>query len=312
VAPVVVDGQRQRSVYLPTGYWVDYWTDTLYEGGNTVTVSAPLDRLPLFVRAGAIIPMQQVMDYVGAEDADTLMLEIFPTFEGVVETFHLYEDDDESLDYQQGEYARIPLSQVLTTTGRQANLEIAFGPAEGGFPEMVISRTVLASVHLVEGPPGQVYLDSVALDSYASRSELLMAEDGYFYDTGEGIVLVKFGHDVAIGSGVRIDGLDLPPEIFEPDPEPGTIQLNQNHPNPFTDETSIGFALGQAEMVRLEIFNPLGQKIVALLDEERPLGRHTVFWDGRGARGVKCAPGIYVCRLTTAKGSHTRKITLVR
>jgi alpha-glucosidase (family GH31 glycosyl hydrolase) len=312
VAPVTGDGQRQRSVYLPAGYWVDYWTDALYQGQNTVIVSAPLERLPLFVRAGAIIPMQQVMDYVGAEDADTLVLEIFPTFEGVPETFTLYEDDGESLDYMQGEFARIPLSQVLTTVDRDAVLEVTVGGADGSFPGMVAGRTVLAGVHLAEGPPDQIYLDSAGLASYASRSDLLLAGDGYFYDAGKDLLLVKFECDVTVASNIRIEGLDLPPQIFEPDPEPGTIELNQNYPNPFAEETLIGFALGQADMVKLEIFNPLGQKVVTLLDGERPLGRYTVGWDGRAAGGEQCAPGIYVYRLSTGKGSRTRKVTLVR
>ena len=90
--------------------------------------------MPLFVRAGAIIPMQQVMDYVGAGPVDTLLLDVFPTFSEVPDTFHLYEDDQESLDYMQGEYTRTPLLQSLNYGGMDHALEITVDSAQGSFP----------------------------------------------------------------------------------------------------------------------------------------------------------------------------------
>jgi alpha-glucosidase (family GH31 glycosyl hydrolase) len=312
VAPIVRDGQRLKSVYLPDGLWVDYWTGSLHEGGASVVADAPLDRLPLYVRAGAMIPMQQVMDYVGAEAADTLMLDVFPTFAGVTETFMLYEDDEASLDYHRGEYAKIPLSQTLTDNGRDATLGLTIGAAQGGFPEMLPSRTVLATVRMVEDTPGVVSLNSDTLASYSSEAELLLAADGYSYDAQDDRLLIKFQHDVATTSEISIEEIDLPAGIYEPDPEPGSVLLRQNYPNPFTEETSIKIALGSIERVKLEVFNLLGQKVVTLLNEERQPGHHVIPWDGTTAGGEACAPGVYLYRLTVGEASHTKKMMLVR
>ncbi len=311
VAPVVDDGQRQKSVYLPRGYWVDAWTDSLYEGGRTVTVNAPLNVLPLFVRAGAIIPMQRVMDYVGAEPADTMLLEIYPTFSNALETFTLYEDDDESLDYMQGEFARIPMHQCITGNGENVIFEVTIDAARGGYPEMLTDRTVVASIYLVEGPPDLILLGSDTLTAYLSEPALLAGGDGYFYDAGRNVLKIKFEHDVAVTSGIRIVGIELPAGIPGAGPETGKTHLKQNHPNPFRRGTSIGFSMERPDRVRIEVFNLLGQRVATLLDEDRAAGHHSVAWDGSNARGEESAPGIYFCRLSTEEHSQTRKMIRV-
>jgi alpha-glucosidase len=88
VAPVYQPGVTRRLVYLPEGVWYDYWTGEQHQGRQHIIAQAPLDRLPLFVRAGAVIPMGPVIPHVGAVTPDTLTLHIFP---GQGE-FTLYED----------------------------------------------------------------------------------------------------------------------------------------------------------------------------------------------------------------------------
>jgi hypothetical protein len=311
VAPVVEDGQRQRSVYLPRGYWVDAWTDSVYQGGQTIIADAPLDRLPLFVRTGAILPMHPVMDYVGAEPADTLLLQIYPSFSSALETFTLYEDDEESLDYMQGEYAKIPMHQCITGNGQDVIFEITIDAAQGSFPEMVPDRTVLASVYLVEGDPDEIWLGSDTLASYPSEQDLLAAGEGYFYDAGRQVLLIKFEHDVAVTSGIRIVGVELPAAVSGTEPETRKTFLRQNHPNPFRRATSIAFRVGRPERVRIEVFNLLGQRVVTLLDQDRMPGHYSISWDGINALGEESAPGIYFCRLSAAEDNQTRKMILI-
>ncbi len=87
-APVMDEGARSRRVTLPPGIWYDFWTGAPLQGGQTVTVEAPLDVLPLFVRAGAVIPMWPPAQHTGAYPAQTLRLRIFA---GSAQT-SLYED----------------------------------------------------------------------------------------------------------------------------------------------------------------------------------------------------------------------------
>ena len=102
VAPVLEPGARERSLYLPAGSdWVDFWRGDRYAGGQTVTVPAPLDQIPLFVPAGAMLPMGKVMPYIGAEPDDLRVIYAFPAVGGTTES-ELVEDDGRSLAYQRG------------------------------------------------------------------------------------------------------------------------------------------------------------------------------------------------------------------
>ncbi|MAS34212.1 MAG: hypothetical protein CL610_09400 [Anaerolineaceae bacterium] len=101
VAPIVEKGALKRDVYLPdTGDWYDYWTNERLAGGRKIEVTAPLERLPLFVRAGSVIPTWPDMQYVNEKPLETMTMRCYP---GNHETV-IYEDAGEGLGYQQGHY----------------------------------------------------------------------------------------------------------------------------------------------------------------------------------------------------------------
>ncbi|HEY3755028.1 MAG TPA: TIM-barrel domain-containing protein [Opitutaceae bacterium] len=100
VAPVLNEGQTRRDVYFPPGRWVDWDTGAEYAGGRTIAVDAPLDRIPVAVRAGAIIPMAPEMRNSGEKPWDPLTVEIFPEGDSA---FTLYRDDGISFGYERGE-----------------------------------------------------------------------------------------------------------------------------------------------------------------------------------------------------------------
>lgn len=104
VAPVLEEGATRRQVYLPAGLWYDFWTDDRYEGPAWVEVDAPLARIPVFGRAGAVIPMGPEMDFAGQRPTDPLTLHIYPPMDGEERLSFLYEDDGETTAYRRGEY----------------------------------------------------------------------------------------------------------------------------------------------------------------------------------------------------------------
>jgi len=120
VAPVTAKGATSRGVYLPAGLWHDWWTGEKVRGGREVTRAVDLATMPLYVRAGAILPLDPVRQYVGEKvDAPTTLL-IHPGADG---SFIWYEDDGESFAYRGGEYAETELrwsdaSRTLTLTPR--------------------------------------------------------------------------------------------------------------------------------------------------------------------------------------------------
>jgi alpha-D-xyloside xylohydrolase len=108
VAPVTEYKARSREVYFPgTGTWYDFATARAYRGGTTETVVAPYERMPLFVRAGAIVPMGPVTQYVDQNRGAPLTIAVYRGADG---RFSLYEDDGKSEQYKKGAFSRIPFS----------------------------------------------------------------------------------------------------------------------------------------------------------------------------------------------------------
>jgi alpha-glucosidase/alpha-D-xyloside xylohydrolase len=101
VAPVYRKGAASREVYLPQGYWYDWWTHQSLDGNQYIEKEVDLATMPLFVRAGAILPFDPVRQYTGQATAKPLTLKVFSGRDG---KFTLYEDDGESLDYLKGKY----------------------------------------------------------------------------------------------------------------------------------------------------------------------------------------------------------------
>ncbi|WP_416666158.1 glycoside hydrolase family 31 protein [Egbenema bharatensis] len=97
-APIYHPGQEYRAVYLPEGTWYDWWSNERFEGPTHILTHAPLERMPLYAKAGAIIPMQLVMQYVNQHPVEELTLRVYP---GEGQNI-LYEDDGDSFDYQSG------------------------------------------------------------------------------------------------------------------------------------------------------------------------------------------------------------------
>jgi alpha-glucosidase/alpha-D-xyloside xylohydrolase len=99
VAPVTVAGAKERTVYLPEGQWYEYWSQAKSQGGVEVTAECDLETLPLYVKAGAIVPMGPEKQYATEKVEAPLEVWVYPGADG---RFSLYEDDGVSMDYARG------------------------------------------------------------------------------------------------------------------------------------------------------------------------------------------------------------------
>lgn len=117
VAPILRPGDRERLVYLPEGLWYDFYSGDAIEGGGSIVASAPLDRIPLYVRAGAVIAMAQSASSTSAMDFSSLALRAYAGREAF---FELYEDDGHSLDYRGGRYTLTRYSVSRNASGAWA------------------------------------------------------------------------------------------------------------------------------------------------------------------------------------------------
>ncbi len=99
---------RSKQVYLPAGTaWIDFWTGTLHTGGQTISKETPLNIVPLYVKAGSILPIGPDVQYATEKKWDDLELRIYPGADG---EFVLYEDENDNYNYEKGLYSQIRFS----------------------------------------------------------------------------------------------------------------------------------------------------------------------------------------------------------
>jgi alpha-D-xyloside xylohydrolase len=132
VNPVTEAEAISRRVYLPAGKWYDFWSGRAVKGATVVNAAAPIERLPLYVRAGSIVPMGPELEWSNERPADPIELRIFRGAEG---DFLLYEDENDNYQYEKGVYATIPLHWD------EATQTLTIGDRKGIFPGMLQTRT---------------------------------------------------------------------------------------------------------------------------------------------------------------------------
>ncbi|MBZ5545627.1 MAG: DUF5110 domain-containing protein [Acidobacteriia bacterium] len=132
VSPVTEPGATARHLYLPKSKWYDFWSGASTDGGQAVEASVPLDRIPLFVRAGSILPLGPDVEYAEEKPADPIELRIY---RGADAGFMLYEDENDTYDYEKGAYATIAFQWD------DAKRTLTISDRKGSFPGMLENRT---------------------------------------------------------------------------------------------------------------------------------------------------------------------------
>lgn len=133
VCPITEKGARTRMVYLPKCKgWYDFWTGNYYSGNQNIEADAPVEKIPLFVRAGSIITIGPEMQYADEKQADPIEMRVYC---GKEAAFTLYEDEGDNYNYEKGVYSEIP---ILWSEDKR---ELAIGERMGSFPVMLGERT---------------------------------------------------------------------------------------------------------------------------------------------------------------------------
>ena len=123
---------KTASKYLPKGAsWYDFWTGKQFKGGQTVTLQTSLETVPMFVRAGSIVPLGPEMQYVGEKAWDNLEMRVYPGADG---TFTLYEDEGDSYNYEKGVHS------TITFLWNNKSRTLTIGERKGEYPGMLKSR----------------------------------------------------------------------------------------------------------------------------------------------------------------------------
>jgi alpha-glucosidase (family GH31 glycosyl hydrolase) len=206
VAPVYQDSSVRDGIYLPQGQWVDYWTGRVYEGGQTLNgYKAPLDTLPMFVRAGAVVPMfpEGTMDWEAGKKTGRLDLDVYPSG---TSSFTNYEDDGRTQAAQKsGASATQKFDVTAPVTGR-GPVEVRIGSLNGSYAGKPASRSYGLSVH-TDVTPDTVTVGGQAVPKRASKAELDASPSGWFFDPATGVAHVKTASlPTSTATTVRITG----------------------------------------------------------------------------------------------------------
>ncbi len=179
VAPVITEKTTEREVYLPEGEWYDWDYGYRYEGGKSYTVYAPQNRIPVFVRGGAIIPMTKQTYNTKDIDWKHINLKIYPKGSS---SFEMFTDDGISYDFERGNYTLTNIccedsSEQTCITITRSNLLYA---AEEYFLELHVNAV-----------PEKVCFGDRELDNYGYKRSVMKSENGWYYDKLNQILYVK-------------------------------------------------------------------------------------------------------------------------
>lgn len=157
---------KTKQVYLPAGAnWIDFWSGEQYTGGKTISKETPLDIIPLFVKAGTVLPIGPKVQYATEKKWDDLEIRVYPGADG---TFVLYEDENDNYNYEKGMYATVSFKW------NDKKKELSIEDRNGSFPGMPESRTFkLVLVNTARGNGDQLTTNPDKIITYTGKKLLV-------------------------------------------------------------------------------------------------------------------------------------------
>jgi alpha-glucosidase len=199
VAPVYADVDAME-IYLPGGTnWIDFWSKDVYSGGEVILYdTSDIEKLPLFVQEGAILPMREDSNWIDPTlPDDPLFLDIYPA---KASSFVLYEDDGVSTHYQQGAYTQTRFTCLKDANG---NVRIHIGKAQGDYVEKLRQRRYILNVRFCDARPKEVKCNGRILNIKSEQTFRKTATNEWLYDPEDGNVRILVDH--ATDKKTRID-----------------------------------------------------------------------------------------------------------
>ena len=154
-----ISGLASEKVWLPEGKWIEWPTGKHFTGPTSVDRNFSIEQTPVYLRAGAIVPMQPPMRYTGEKPVDPLIVNVWPLEPGTTSSYSVYEDPSASDEYQRGVFASTPIKAMQT--GETLRVEI--GPVQGSYPGMPKTRGFELRLH-ADWPPASVTINGVTVE----------------------------------------------------------------------------------------------------------------------------------------------------
>jgi len=165
ISPVYTQGAKERTLYLPAGGWYEFYSGKYIDGGKNVTADAPYERMPIYVREGAIIPFGPELQYTSEKKADTIIVRVY---QGNNAKFNLYEDENVNYNYEKGSFANIGFEY----SDKDQTLTIA--KREGSFSGMLTKRVfIIKYIKRLQPQPTDLNSKSGILIKYVGARQVI-------------------------------------------------------------------------------------------------------------------------------------------
>ncbi len=177
VAPIVapadkISGLAKQTVWIPKGEWIEWPSGRHFTGPTTVDRDFSIYQIPIYVKSGAIIPMQPPMLHTGEKPVDPLIVNVWPLAPGESASYSLYEDSGASVDYQRGVFAHTPIKAIQAGD----TLTVEIGPAAGSYPGMLTARAFELRLP-ADWPP-----ESITVNGSAVKQADALGKNGWSFD----------------------------------------------------------------------------------------------------------------------------------
>jgi alpha-glucosidase (family GH31 glycosyl hydrolase) len=295
VAPVYKPALERDSIYFPSGKWIDYWNGTVYEGPIMLNdYTADLSKCPVFVKAGAIIPMYPEMLYDNQYPKDPVTFDIYPHG---YSSFELYEDDGITREHRNGAFAKTLIETEGPVFGNSGDVIITIGESIGTYAGKPDLRSNLFEIHFHVKPDG-VLLNEAGLNEYATLEELQLATDGWFYDPADklGIVHIKT-QSLPLNTAFQVKFLTLT-SVSEGIRE----QAIRVFPNPTTGNISV---IADDCILQISVYDFNGKRLIDKVKFSQGFSNAEVDLSLQ-------SNGVYYLEVRTRHTSVSRKINLVK
>jgi oligosaccharide 4-alpha-D-glucosyltransferase len=259
VAPIYDSASVGRKIIFPEGVWIDFWSNEKIIGNKTIYYPVNLSKIPVFVKAGSIIPFAPLMMNTSKFNYDTLIFNYYPDLSVSKSNYDLYEDDGISINsISDNKY----FISKLTAEYKVNNINIVFNVGGNEYQGMSKNRIIYYKVIQPDFIPDSVSINNNIVNYYRNVVEFDKATEGYFYK--DSIIICKFNWDLnpsnlqIFHTGNTTDTALNPGNDFQ-------IYI---FPNPFDEKIKIEINLGNLINTKIEISDLTGKLILSKFPDE--------------------------------------------
>jgi oligosaccharide 4-alpha-D-glucosyltransferase len=303
IAPVIEEGAASRQVLFPQGKWIDFFRWTAYDGGIVYQIGMPLDYIPAFVRAGAMIPMIPEIQHTEEYFSDRYQIKYFPDPEVNFSFAKIYIDDGLSRQAVTGN----KFSIVSLDAGYQDNhAQVAFVREGLGFDGEPVQKEMVFEIERTMAMPSSITFNSVTVPITTDLQSYDLWPDAALYLADQFQLLVKVQWNSQVNGLLLIDGLEVTTSFSIPEPVAQEVDL---YPNPVIGESRVNITISKGGPCKFELYNSLGQIVGNHVDNLSSAGNFSYSWNELFPGNFP--GGAYVLKIVTPGGNSWAKKIII-